>query len=101
TRHAASGLLLALVVELGAQQRAETRRAGVLALVGLREPLHRLLAVGVVLGLARELDLGAARVDREDLAGHRRAAIVDGDEARERIAVELLDAERDALAVDV
>src|SRR5450432_2428341 len=46
-----------------------------------------------------ELDLGAARVDRLHLAGDQRPAVVDRAVAGERIAVELLDAERDALAV--
>src|SRR5450432_1638094 len=142
-----SGVLV-LVVELGAQQGAQARRAGVLALAGLCQSLHAFLGVGVVLGLDRqldrtrlavdvdddrrdfvaflqhvarvldavaadlrcaqvagdvgvELDLGAARIDRDDLAGHRRAAVVHRRVVGERIAVELLDAERDALAVDV
>src|SRR5436190_5000215 len=142
-----SGVLI-LVVELGAQQGAQARRAGVLALAGLLQALHAFLSVGVVLGLDRqldrtrlavdvdddrrdlvaflqhvasvfdavaadlgraqvardvgvELDLGAARVDGDHLAGDRRAAVVDRRVGGERIAVELLDAERDALAVDV
>src|SRR4051794_4866085 len=142
-----SGVLV-LVVELGAQQGAQARRAGVLALARLLQTLHAFLRVGVVLGLDRELDrarlavdvdddrrdlvaflqhvarvldavaadlgsaqvaghvgveldLGAARVDRDHLAGDRRAAVVDRRVGSERIAVELLDAERDALAVDV
>src|SRR5450432_71919 len=48
-----------------------------------------------------QLDLGTARVDRQYLAGDERAAIVDRAVAREWIGVELLDAERDAFAVDV
>ena len=48
-----------------------------------------------------ELDLGAARVDRLDLAADQRAAVVDRGEAGERVGVELLDAQRDALALHV
>ncbi len=48
-----------------------------------------------------QVDFSAAGVDRLDLAGHDLALVVHGGEGGERVAVELLDAQRDALAVDV
>src|SRR4051812_17354398 len=136
-----SSSLFVAVVELGAQQGAQARGAGVLALVGRRDALHGFLLVDVVLGLDRqldrarlaidvddhggdfvaflqhvarvfdavaadfgstqvagdvvvELDLGAARVDGLDLADHDCATVVDRGVVRERVAVELLDAQR-------
>src|SRR6476659_4620074 len=61
-----AALLASLVVELGAQQRAQARRAGVLAFAGLCQTLHRFLVVGVVLGLDRQLDRTRLAVDVDD-----------------------------------
>src|SRR5688572_5061346 len=55
----------------------------------------------VSLHVRGELDHGALRLDRLDDALHHRALVVRGDEVAERVAGELLDAERDALALDV
>src|SRR5688572_14358726 len=48
-----------------------------------------------------ELDHRALGLDRLDLAAHDGALVVGGGVVAERVALELLDAERDALALDV
>eukprot|EP01136_Pigoraptor_vietnamica_P024358 Opistho-1_new@77345 len=48
-----------------------------------------------------QIDLGALGIHGLDLAGHDRALVVDRHEGGERIGVELLDAQRDTLAVDI
>src|SRR5258705_1067314 len=55
----------------------------------------------VTLDILLQLDHRTLRLDRLHLAVHDRALVVGGGVVAERIALELLDAERDALALDV
>src|SRR5208282_3404315 len=141
-------LPLALVVELGLEQRAEVGGSGAGAGILRTHALHRLGLVGMILRLDREIDRPVLAIDvddhggdriaflqmrtdildpiagnfrsaqvtfdvavkpdyrtlaveRLDRAGDHIALVVGRDVIRKWIAIELLDAERDALALDV
>src|SRR3981189_396150 len=93
---ALSGLLVELDhprIDLFAAR--ETLGALIVAITGEFRPLDEGVEVG-----AGDLDLDAAFLDLEYFAGHDRA-LLDVARLGERIALELLDAERDALLLDI
>src|SRR3982074_609649 len=73
----------------------ETLGALIVAITGEFRPLDEGVEVG-----AGDLDLDATFLDLEYFAGHHRA-LLDVARLGERIALELLDAERDALLLDI